>query len=122
LAILHTWDQKLNAHFHLHCLVAGGGVSKDKKRFIPCSGDYLFNQQALSLVFRGKFFQRMRKACQNEKIKLAVDAYKKLKKTLFTKTWVVSVRDPVRQGKMKLLAELPIYRARAPTYLAVQNR
>jgi hypothetical protein len=97
LAILHTWDQKLNAHFHLHCLVAGGVVTKNNKRFITCSGDYLFNQQALSLVFRGKFFQRMRQACQNEKIKLAVDAYKKLKKTLFTKTWVVSVRDPVRQ-------------------------
>jgi len=24
LAILHTWDQKLKAHFHLHCLVLGG--------------------------------------------------------------------------------------------------
>jgi hypothetical protein len=24
IATLHTWDQKLNAHFHLHCLVAGG--------------------------------------------------------------------------------------------------
>jgi hypothetical protein len=23
IATLHTWDQKLNAHFHLHCLVAG---------------------------------------------------------------------------------------------------
>ena len=32
LAILHTWDQKLNAHFHLHCLVLGGALSKDKKR------------------------------------------------------------------------------------------
>jgi hypothetical protein len=27
LAILHSWDQKLNAHFHLHCLVAGGVVA-----------------------------------------------------------------------------------------------
>ena len=23
LAILHTWDQKLKAHFHLHCIIAG---------------------------------------------------------------------------------------------------
>jgi hypothetical protein len=28
IATLHTWDQKLNAHFHLHCLVAGGAVSR----------------------------------------------------------------------------------------------
>jgi hypothetical protein len=97
LAIVHTWDQKLNAHFHLHCLVAGGVVSKDKKRFISCTGDYLFNQEALSLVFRGKFMQRMSLACEKGKLRLAADAYKRLKNTLFTKTWVVSVRDPVKQ-------------------------
>ncbi|MBW2564968.1 MAG: transposase, partial [Deltaproteobacteria bacterium] len=97
LAIVHTWDQKLNAHFHLHCLVAGGVVSKDKKRFISCTGDYLFNQEALSLVFRGKFMQRMSLACKKDKLKLAADAYRRLKNTLFTKTWVVSVRDPVKQ-------------------------
>jgi hypothetical protein len=97
LAILHTWDQRLNAHFHLHCLVAGGVVSKNSKRFIPCTGEYLFNQQALSLVFRGKFIQRMGQACQKAKLNLAADAYKRLKNTLFTKTWVVSVRDPVKR-------------------------
>jgi hypothetical protein len=96
LAILHSWDQKLKAHFHLHCLVAGGVVSKNRKQFISCSADYLFNQQALSLVFRAKFIQRMNPACQKGKLKLADNAYKTLKNTLFTKTWVVSVRDPVK--------------------------
>jgi hypothetical protein len=102
LAILHTWDQKLNAHFHLHCLVAGGVVTKNDKRFIPCSGDYLFNQKALSLVFRAKFIQHMGLACQSKKISLPADAYKRLKTTLFTKTWVVSVRDPVRRPQQVL--------------------
>ena len=55
LAILHSWDQKLHAHFHLHCIIAGGVVSTNYKRWIECKGDYLFNQDALSLVFRGKF-------------------------------------------------------------------
>ena len=97
LAILHTWDQKLNAHFHLHCLVAGGVVSKNSKRFISCTSDYLFNEKALSLVYRGKFMQRMRQLCQSNKLRLAADAYRKLKNTLFTKKWVVSVRNPVNQ-------------------------
>ena len=96
LAILHTWDQKLKAHFHLHCLLAGGVVSKNGKQFISCPGDYLFNQRALSLVFRGKFIGRMNRACQKGELNLAADAYKRLKNTLFTKTWVVSVRDPVK--------------------------
>jgi hypothetical protein len=97
LAILHTWDQKLNAHFHLHCIIAGGVVSKDDKRWIACKNDYLFNQDALSLVFRGKFIQRMSQACKREKIKFVDNSYKKLKNKLFTKKWVVSVRDPVKR-------------------------
>jgi len=96
LAILHTWDQKLNAHFHLHCLVAGGVVSKDKKRWISVRNDYLFNAKALSLVFRGKFIELMSHACWNEKINLTGNAYKNLKNKLYTKNWVVSVRDPVK--------------------------
>ena len=71
IATLHTWDQKLGAHFHLHCLVAGGAVSPDGSRWIPCKGNYLFNARALSLVFRGKFMDQMKKACQREDLKLA---------------------------------------------------
>jgi hypothetical protein len=97
LTILHTWDQKLHAHFHLHCIIAAGVVSKDCKRWIACENDYLFNQDALSLVFRGKFIQRMDQACKNDKIKFVGNSYKKLKNTLFTKKWVVSVRDPVKR-------------------------
>ena len=97
LAILHTWDQKLKAHFHLHCLVAGGVVSDDHQRFMPATGNYLFNQQALSLVFRAKFIERMGLVCAKQKIKLAAEAYPNLKSTLFAKNWVVSVRNPVKR-------------------------
>ena len=97
LAILHTWDQKLLDHFHLHCIIAGGVISKDHQRWMACKNDYLFNQDALSLVFRGKFIDRMGRACKNGNLKFADDSYKELKNTLFTKKWVVSVPDPVKQ-------------------------
>jgi hypothetical protein len=97
LTILHTWDQKLHAHFHLHCIIAAGVVTKGCNRWIACKNDYLFNQDALSLVFRAKFIQRMDQACKNEKIKFVDNSYKKLKSTLFTKKWVLSVRDPVKR-------------------------
>jgi hypothetical protein len=97
LAILHTWDQKLNAHFHLHCIIAGGVFSKDDQKWIAGNDDYLFNQDALSLVFRGKFMQRMSDAIKNDNLKFTGNTYKKLKNTLFTKKWVVSVRDPVKR-------------------------
>ena len=102
LAILHTWDQKLLDHFHLHCIIAGGAVSKDHQRWIASKNDYLFNQDALSLVFRGKFIDRMTQACKNGHLKFADNFYQKLKNTLFTKKWVVSVREPLKRPEYVL--------------------
>lgn len=97
IATLHSWDQQLKAHFHLHCLVAGGAVSKDGSFWRPIKGNYLFNQQALSLVFRGKFMEHMGRACRREKLKFAGDQYQKLKARLYEKNWIISVRDPVKR-------------------------
>ncbi|MBW1780614.1 MAG: IS91 family transposase [Deltaproteobacteria bacterium] len=100
IATLHTWDQQLKAHFHLHCLVAGGAVSKDGSRWIPCKKGYLFNQQALALVFRAKFLEEM--ACQGEEIKFSDDRYKTLRSKLYGKKWIVDVRDPVKNPECVL--------------------
>jgi hypothetical protein len=97
IATLHTWDQKLKAHFHLHCLVAGGAVSKDGLSWIPCKGDYLFNERALSLVFRGKFMTYMKRACQLGALKFADEQYQNLKARLYQKHWIIDVRDPVKR-------------------------
>jgi hypothetical protein len=97
VATLHTWDQKLNPHFHLHCLVAGGTVSKDGSCWTPCKGSYLFNKEALGLVFQGKFMDRMSRACQGGDIKFTDGQYKRLKARLYKKKWIVDVRDPVQR-------------------------
>lgn len=116
LAILHSWDQKLKAHFHLHCLVAGGVVSKDKKRFIACSGDYLFNQQAVSLVFRGKFIEHLDHVRKTGALKFTTGVYRNFKNMLYAKNWVVSVRDPVKRPEHVLQ-----YLARYTHRVAIAN-
>lgn len=55
ICVLHTWDQTLRDHFHLHCLVPGGALSFDLTRWIAARQTFLFSVKALSLVFRGKF-------------------------------------------------------------------
>jgi hypothetical protein len=97
LAVLHTWDQKLSAHFHLHCLVAGGVMSKDKKQWLPLKNDYLFNEEALSRVFRGKFMDRLKIARNVGSFKFIRRSYGEFKDRLYVKNWVVSVRDPVKR-------------------------
>lgn len=54
-AILHTWGQTLCDHYHLHCIVTGGGLSCDGSAWVPVRPHWLFPVRALSLVFAAKF-------------------------------------------------------------------
>lgn len=54
-AVLHTWSQTLLDHYHLHCVVTGGGLSLDGQSWVPVNPKWLFPVKALSLVFRAKF-------------------------------------------------------------------
>ena len=54
-AVLHTWGQSLLDHYHLHCIVTGGGVSLDQTHWVSTHPRYLFNVTALSRVFRARF-------------------------------------------------------------------
>jgi len=62
LCILHTWNQTLMDHIHLHCVIPGGALSPDKTRWLPARYNYLFNVTALSQVFRGKFTELLKRA------------------------------------------------------------
>ncbi|MGH9460504.1 MAG: IS91 family transposase [Vicinamibacteria bacterium] len=53
MVILHTWTQQLQFHPHVHCVVPGGGVSRDGKRWIRVPMlDFLFAVKVLSRRFR----------------------------------------------------------------------
>ena len=42
-AVLHTWNQILLDHFHLHCLIPSGALSFDQNRWIPARKNFLFH-------------------------------------------------------------------------------
>jgi len=110
IAILHTWDQLLNAHFHLHCLIPGGAVSEDWTRWVACKNDYLFNKEALSLVFRGKFIDQMTKVYKKGKLKFSgrcatyktAQGFKQLIDSLYSNKWVVHAKEPIQYSEYVL--------------------
>jgi hypothetical protein len=110
IAILHTWDQKLNAHFHLHCLIPGGVMTGDGKGWKPCRKNYLFNEEALGLVFRATFIDSMTAAYRNGTLQVPgiLGPYKKpqrfseLTGRLYSHKWVVSVREPINRPEYVL--------------------
>lgn len=68
LAVLHTWGQNLLHHPHLHCLVPGGGLSPDGRRWVPCRPGFLLPVRVLSRLFRGKFLAYLRQAFEGGKL------------------------------------------------------
>ena len=94
--LLHTWNQQLLAHLHLHCLVAGGALADDGQWIVP-RGGFLFPAQALSAVFRGKFLGRLGALLAHGKLKLAgatatlaePHAQRRFLAALYAHDWVV---------------------------------
>jgi hypothetical protein len=63
LTVLHTWGQTLVFHPHVHCVVPGGGFSRDGRRWVRVPKvDFLFAVKALSRHFRTLFCNAVREA------------------------------------------------------------
>ena len=61
LSILHTWSQTLLGHYHVHCVVPGGGLSPDHQRWTSTSHPrFLLPIAVLQNVFRKKFLAGLR--------------------------------------------------------------
>jgi hypothetical protein len=61
-AVLHTWGQNLMHHPHLHCVVPGGGLSPDGKRWVPCRPGFFLPVRVLSRFFRRRFLELLEQA------------------------------------------------------------
>lgn len=57
IAILHTWNQLLGFHPHIHCIVTGGGLSLDGTQWISSKPRFFLPVRKLSIVFRGKLLE-----------------------------------------------------------------
>jgi hypothetical protein len=59
VAVLHTWTQKMLAHYHLHGLVPGGAWDPTLGVWRSAHRDYLFGRTALSKAFQARFIRRL---------------------------------------------------------------
>lgn len=94
--ILHTWQQDLSRHVHLHALVAGGALSSEGTWRFPKKG-FLFPVKALSRVFRGKFVAGLSSAFGKQALPGWLDAraWRRLKSALHAHEWVVYAKSPL---------------------------
>ena len=61
IAVLHTWGQQLSFHPHIHCIVSGGGIDKNKqwKEAVKAKHKFLFPANAVADVYRPYFLKQV---------------------------------------------------------------
>ncbi len=100
--VLHTWDQTLGAHFHVHCVIAAGALASDGGHWIDADPRFLFPVRALSTVFRGKFCAALAQAGATGALPLVEgptalgtpESVEQLRAQLYAKEWVVYAKAP----------------------------
>jgi len=124
-AVLHTWSQTLRDHVHLHCIVTGGGLSREGTRWRACKQRrFLFPVRALSTLFRGKFLAALHSAATTHALVFAgrcaplADpiAWQQLLTNLYAKPWYVYAKAPLA-GPTQVLNYLSRYTHR----IAISN-
>ena len=112
--VLHTWDQQLRPHYHLHCLIASGAISQDETSWHPGGSKFLFPVHGLSKKFRGKFLAAFGDLLDAGQLTLP-PRYRRgektpraLIKTLRKKPWVIYSKVPFA-GPAKMLDYLSRY-------------
>ena len=66
--VLHTWRRDLLYHPHVHYIVPGGGYDKMKNQWHPAGLKFLVPVTALSMIFRAKFRDELKKTGLFDKI------------------------------------------------------
>src|SRR5271166_647006 len=101
-SVLHTWDQRLQHHPHIHCVVPSGGLSLDHTHWIHTRYSFFLPIKVLSRVFRGKFVAALKRACSAGELRFYGDLKRLAQpnifaawlRQLFRHDWVVYCKPP----------------------------
>ncbi|HID30733.1 MAG TPA: IS91 family transposase, partial [Desulfobacterales bacterium] len=107
IAIIHTWSQTLMDHPHLHCIVTGGGLSSDGKKWIPCKKNFFIPVKVLSRLFRGKFLAHLKEGRDKEDLSFPGNiahlkekgTFKAMLDHLYEQEWVVYCKPPFQDAE-----------------------
>jgi hypothetical protein len=101
-SVLHTWNQQLLHHPHVHCVVPAGGLALDHSHWVPGRHNFFLPVKVLSRVFRGKFVAGLRELHAAGQLGFhgALDhlrtpaAFAAFLRPLFRSDWVVYSKRP----------------------------
>src|SRR6476660_9466021 len=116
LAVLHTWDQTLRHHPHLHCVVPGGGLSVQGEGWRSCRRGFFLPVNVLARLFRRLFLEGLERAYEKGNLSFhgacafltKPTAFNRLLKSVHAREWWVYAKRPFG-GPTQVLAYLGRY-------------
>ena len=101
-SVLHSWNQRLQFHPHVHCVIAAGGLAPDHASWISSRRSFFLPIGVLSRVFRGKFVAALRNAFHRGELQFYGSlaplsqprAFAAWLRVLFRHDWVVYSKPP----------------------------
>ncbi len=107
IAVLHTWNQTLLDHPHLHCIIPCGGLTEDGKQWLlpkkhRKGKNFFVHVNVISDLFKKKFLSYFDTAYKAGELKFVgkteyltgKQAYKKFKDDLYKTTWISYCKKP----------------------------
>jgi hypothetical protein len=101
-SVLHTWDQRLQHHPHVHCVIAAGGLAPGHTEWISSRRTFFLPVKVLGRVFRGKFIAGLKAAFREDKLEFHGQpaslaeprSFAAWLRVLFRHDWVVYSKRP----------------------------
>lgn len=130
IAILHTWGQNLIDHPHLHCIIPGGGLSEDQKRWMypkksRKNRKFFIHVNIISDLYKKLFLNYLKRAYKHGELKFAgkiayladPQKFKSFINKLYALRWVTYCKRPFG-GPQQVLEYLGRYTHR----VAISNK
>lgn len=100
IQVLHTWNQEIGYHVHMHCIVSGGGLTYDKK-IRRSKNKFFIPVGVLRDKFKGKYLSQLDSMYRKGQIVLSSSCetlrnsyeWKEFKNDLYGKDWCPYIKE-----------------------------
>ena len=100
IQVLHTWNQELGYHVHMHCIISGGGLTTDH-RIRRSSAKFFIPVRVLRDKFKGKYLSLLDACYQKGELVFSSSCstlqdpcvWKTFKNSLYEKDWCPYIKE-----------------------------
>lgn len=100
IQVLHTWNQELDYHVHMHCIISAGGLTGDRKIRLS-SGRFFIPVKVLRDKFKGKYLACLSRLHENGSLVFSSSCahlkdggrFRKWKNGLYEKDWCPYIKE-----------------------------